>query len=407
MRSNGVQTNRDDWVYNASKDALRTNIRRMIDFYNRQVDLYGAIIRSVSGAKEKERLAGTLIDMNEKMIKWTGSLIADFVREKRGIFDETHIGVSIYRPFSKSWIYYDPQFNHRFKEKLYPTAHHKNLAISVTGTGSSKDFSCLMVDTLPDLEVISKGQCFPFYHYEKAQAPSDQKASLFDVPVDSSVDSDGYTRKDAITDTALADYRAHYQDDSITKVDVFYHVYGILHSPEYRERYANDLKKMLPRIPFVPGKEGFWAFNKAGRELASLHVGYESMEPYAGLETIISDAGKSLPPYTLFKVDKMRFGGAGKDKDKTVIRYNDYITIQGIPLEAYDYVVNGKPAIEWVMDRYKVKADEDSGIVNDPNDWCREHDDWEYIVRLIGQVVRVSVETVRILNELPAIGAAL
>ena len=258
-----------------------------------------------------------------------------------------------------------------------------------------------MLDTIPNLHVIHGGQCFPLYHYEKAQAPSGQTTGLFDEPADAHVDADGYTRKNAITDTALTDYRAHYQDDEISKEDIFYYVYGILHSPEYRERYANDLKKMLPRIPFAPY---FWEFSKAARDLAYWHLNYEKIEPYEGLEIVIKDSAKNLPPYTLYHVDKMEFAKlTGRERNKSIIHYNGYITIKGIPVEAYEYVVNGKPAIEWIMERYKITVDKDSGIRNDPNDWCREHDDPEYIFRLVQQVVRVSVETVRIVASLPTL----
>ncbi|MBU2769323.1 DEAD/DEAH box helicase [Acidithiobacillus ferrivorans] len=394
----GISTNRDAWVYNFSNEQLTHNTWRTISFYNSELERYNA---TGYGAKPDE-----FVEYNNKMISWSSTLIPKIGRGLKNTFNKDAIRVTVYRPFVKQITYFDNALVDRMGswQSLMPTLNHQNLAISVTGLGESKDFSCLMVDSIPNLHLIAGGQCFPLFHYEKAQVHSDQKISLFDEAADSSVDSDGYTRKDAITDNALADYRTNYLDDSIIKEDIFYYVYGVLHSPEYRERYANDLKKMLPRIPFVPEVDGFWAFSKAGRDLAAIHVDYESLEPYAGLEIIISDAGKGLPPYTLYKVDKMRFGRSGKDKDKTVIQYNDHITIQGIPLETYGYMVNGKPAIEWVMDRYKVKTDEDSGITNDPNDWCREHDDWEYIARLIGQVVQVSVDTVRIVGEMPGIG---
>jgi predicted helicase len=399
MRSRGVETSRDDWVYNYSKTRLEANMRGMIDFYNAQVALYGSICHAAGGNAENK--AQELIDTDSRKIKWTRGLIKELCRNHVSKFDAEKIGIGVYRPFSKSWIYYDRVMNEYFKEKLYPSAHHQNLAISVTGLGVSKDFSCLMVDALPDVQLFANGQCFPLYHYEKAQASSGHNAGLFDEPADPNADADGYTRKDAITDTALADYRAHYQDDKIGKEDIFYYVYGILHSPEYRERYANDLKKMLPRIPFAPD---FWAFSKAGRELAYWHLNYEQVDPYEGLEIVIKDSAKSLPPFDLYRVEKMAFASlGGREKDRSTIEYNSYITIKGIPLEAYDYVVNGKSAIEWIMDRYRVTVDMDSGIKNDPNDWCREHDDPAYIFNLVQRVVRVSVETVRLVHLLPSL----
>ncbi|CDQ11755.1 putative helicase [Acidithiobacillus ferrivorans] len=401
MRSRGVETSRDDWVYNYSKDRLETNVREMIAFYNAQVDLHGASCRAVGGNAEKK--AQELIDTDSRKIKWTRGLVKELCRNNLSELDSRKIGVGVYRPFSKSWIYYDRVMNEYFKEKLYPTAHHQNLAISVANPGESNAFSCIMLDTIPNLHVIHGGQCFPLYHYEKAQAPSGQTNGLFDEPADAHVDADGYTRKNAITDTALTDYRAHYQDDEISKEDIFYYVYGILHSPEYRERYANDLKKMLPRIPFA---QDFRGFSKAGRDLAYWHLNYEKVDPYEGLQIIIKDTDKNLPPHTLYHVDKIEFAKLGRrERDKSIIHYNGYITIKGIPLEAYEYVVNGKPAIEWIMERYKITVDKDSGIKNDPNDWCREHDDPAYIFRLVQQVVRVSVETVRIVDRLQELSA--
>ena len=379
----GVSTNRDAWAYNFSGIKLAEYIRRTLNYYNHQA-----------------KLRDDSLDDDDK-ISWTRQLRKQCLSGLTHSFNSSAIRISAYRPFSKQWIYFDRSLIEVVGkwELFMPTAHHQNLAISVANPGESNAFSCIVLDTIPNLHVIHGGQCFPLYHYEKPQAPSGQNVGLFDEPTDANVDADGYSRKDAITDTALADYRAHYQDDKIGKEDIFYYVYGILHSPEYRERYANDLKKMLPRIPFAPD---FWTFSKAGRDLAYWHLNYEQVEPYAGLEIIIKDSVRNLPPFSLYRVEKMAFASlGGREKDKSTIQYNGYITIKGIPLEAYDYVVNGKPAIAWVMERYQVTTDKDSGIKNDPNDWCREHDDPAYIFNLVQRVVRVSVETVRLVKELP------
>jgi len=396
MRSRGVETSRDDWVYNFSRTKVAANMRRMIDFYNSQVAAFGAQCRAAG--KDAEKTAQRLIDTDPKKIKWTSSLIADLARNRLGRFDESKIGVSIYRPFCKSWIYYDQQFNHRFKEKLFPSTRHHNLAISVTGTGESKDFSCLMVDSVPNLHLISGGQCFPLYFYEKADETNSGNGELFSEK-EATADADGYVRREAITDTALDNFRRHYGDATISKEDIFYYVYGVLHSPEYRSRYAADLKKILPRVPYAPD---FWAFSKAGRDLAYWHLKYETVEPWP-VEEDAKPKG-DLDDFSYYRVEKMRFARAdGREKDKSVIIYNSRITLRGIPLEAYDYVVNGKSAIEWVMERYQVSTDADSGIRNDPNDWCREHNDPAYILNLLKRVVRVSMETARIVKGLPSI----
>ena len=204
-------------------------------------------------------------------------------------------------------------------------------------------------------------------------------------------DQDGYIRHDAITDWALKTFHEQYKDTSITKEDIFWYVYGILHSPEYRTRFANDLKKMLPRIPYATD---FWVFSKAGGELGEWHLNYETVEPWPLKEVFhgtIED----------YRVVKMRFGKNEHGKaDKSVIRYNDYLSLTGIPLEVYEYVVNGRPAIEWIMDRYEVTTDKASGIVNDPNKWADEHGEPRYIVDLLSRVVRVSMESVRIVKRL-------
>ena len=208
-----------------------------------------------------------------------------------------------------------------------------------------------------------------------------------------------YTRRDALTDEGLAHFQSAYPGEQISKEDVFYYVYGLLHSPDYRERYADNLSKELPRIPRVKTAADFWAFSQAGRALAELHLNYETVAPYSlkieGGDLLLTDAD--------YRVEKMRYGKNGKDKDLTILHYNDKITLTGIPLEAYDYVVNGKPALDWVVERQCVKTDKDSGIVNDANDWAVETmDNPRYPLELFMRVVTVSLETMKIVRGLPA-----
>jgi len=251
----------------------------------------------------------------------------------------------------------------------------------------------LITNTVPDLEMVSKGQCFPLYYYEQTS----QNDLLRQI------DSDGYIRHDAITDTALAAFRNQYGTSGgskIDKEDLFYYVYGILHSLEYKTRFEADLKKQLPRIPYA---KDFWAFNKAGRDLAHWHLNYETVEPYPLKQMGELDLGDPV----LYRVQKMAWAKHRIDgkltEDKTTLIYNSRITLTGIPPVALDYIVNGKPAIEWVIERYQVTTDKDSGIVNDPNDWATEHNDPAYILNLVKRVVRVSVETVQIVKTLPAL----
>lgn len=237
---------------------------------------------------------------------------------------------------------------------------------------------------MPNYDLIEKAQHFPLYYYE----PVDNDSTLFTD--DDGID--GYRRYYSITDATLARYQAAYGAD-VAKEDIFYHVYGLLHSPEYKRRYAADLKKMTPRIPMVAD---FWGFSEAGHRLAAWHLDYEEVDPWPIEEIAGRDAGG-------YRVEKMRFAKDGRSVDRTRILYNSSLTLAGIPEEAYRYEVNGKSAIEWVMDRYQVKTDRDSGIVNDPNDWAAEHDDPRYIVDLVKRIVRVGMETMKIVDGLPGL----
>jgi predicted helicase len=399
MRTNGVQTNRDDWVYNFGVDRLSANMRGLMDTFNEQVQKNGTELRQATDAE-----VPSIVTQDAKRIKWSRGL---YRLAKNGIkitFSEDSQRDVVYRPFTKRRLYLAPelieyvnQWTRLMPKSLKPSV--RNFVIMATGVGAEKAFSALIVDTIPDLELISKGNCFPLYLYEKA----DESAEL---NFDESDRIDGYRRRDAITDAILKSFHSAY-GSKVTKEDIFYYVYGVLHSPEYRTRFAADLKKMLPRIPFTKETEDFWRFSQAGRDLAHWHLNYETVDPWLIVE---HRATFDYEPWELFKVVKMSFARptaeqkeAGLKWDKTQIIYNSQVTLSGIPLEAYDYVVNGKPAIEWVKDRYEVTVDKDSGIKNDPNDWCREHNQPRYIVDLIGRVIRVSMETNKIVSSLPAL----
>lgn len=398
FRSRGVETSRDDWVYNSSRESLVANMSRMIDFYNSQLQQHGAKVKAGGSAKEREKIATQLIDTNPKKIKWTSSLISDLARGSAGTFDDECIERAIYRPYSKAWLYYDRQFNHRFKEKLYPSAKYQSLMILVPGPGEDRPFSALITNALPNLHLLHGGQCFPLHWYESASDQSAQAGLSFDGQ-SAKADANGFIKRDGITDVALANFRKQYGDAAITKEAIFYYCYGVLHSPEYREHYAADLKKVLPRVPYAAD---FKAFEKAGRDLAKLHLDYEAVEPWPVTEE--AKPKGDLNDLAYYRIEKMRFASkGGREKDRSVIVFNSRITIKGIPEEAYDYVVNGKSAIEWVMDRYQVTKDKVSAIVDDPNDWCREHNDPAYILNLLKRVIRVSMETVEIVGGLPSI----
>jgi len=260
----------------------------------------------------------------------------------------------------------------------------------------------LMVDRPVEFQTDGGTQCFPLYLYDDATPPvtpnDGGNGALFDTVVPESHQADQRQRRSALTDTGLAHFQAAYPGEAISKEDVFYYVYGLLHSPDYRERYADNLSKELPRIPCVKKAADFWAFSKAGRDLAELHVNYESVKPYP----LNIQGGGLLLTDDDYRVEKMRYGKKGKDKDLTTLQYNAKITVTGIPLEAYEYVVNGKPALDWVVERQCVKTDKDSGIVNDANDWAVETmGNPRYPIELFQRVITVSMETMKIVRALP------
>jgi len=380
--SNGLKSNRDAWVYNFSRTDLNRNMAAMIDEYMRQRNTFQDLIDKKEANKSD---FNEYVEYDARKISWNRSLLADFGRQKKHRFCPEHIVPAFYRPYCREWLYFDRNMNDMVYRipTLFPTSDAPNLIISIAGLGVVKEFSAIISGVLPDVQLQANGQNFPLYYYEKTDAAQSDLLTNEPVP--------GYTRKDAITAAALKKFRDKY-GKGVTKEDIFFYVYGILHSPEYKQRFASDLKKMLPRIPFTGD---FWAFSKAGRELAAWHLNYEKVEPYPVTET--ADQAE-LTPREYFRVAKMTFGKMNGKEDRTIIQYNARVRLSGIPLEAYDYIVNGKSALDWIMERYQVKTDPESGIVNDPNDWS---EDPRYIVDLVKRIVRVSLETVRIVKSLP------
>lgn len=377
--SRGLETGRDAWVYNFSRSKVQSNVERMIDVYNNQVEL----LKQQKGDDGLEK-----IEKDESKIKWSRSLLQYLQRYREARFNQKAIVPCLYRPYNKRWAYFDGMLNHFIGRLagIFPEPNLPNRVICVKGVGANKDFTSVMTDVVPDLEMISKGQTFPLYWYEPVEGVNPQ---LFDDEV-----VDGYRRKYSISDAALARFIRAYGDE-LTKEDVFYYVYGILHSPEYLNRFGTDLKKMLPRIPLA---QDFWTFAKAGRALADLHVDYEGVDPYPLGQTT---GQLGLDPEADHRVVKMRFGKKGKEIDRSAIVVNSHLTLTDIPEEAYGYQVNGKPAIEWLLECYQFDTDKASGITNDPNDWATEHNDPAYIVNLVKRIVRVSVETMKIVKALP------
>lgn len=376
LYSRGLETGRDAWVYNYSAKKLENNIDLTVRAYNRCVE---------SGTK----------DLDSTQISWTATLENSLKRKITLENNPERIRKSFYRPFTKQNVYFDESLIHRRGQlpKQFPTPEHENLAISLPGPGSNGQFYSLMIDLLPALGVATSLQVFSLYTYEPVVA--DDGGFNFEV-ADGELIGD-YIRNDNITDATLRRYREYYEDSSITKEGIFYYVYALLHHSDYREKYAADLKKMLPRIPLA---QGFSEYAKVGRELADLHLNYESAEPYPLNVVYKKDIPSSVDEqYDFFRVKKMAFG---KGKDRSKIIYNEYITFEGIPEEAYGYVLMGnKSAIEWIIDRYQVSQHKDSLITNDPNDYSREVGSPRYIADLLQRIVTVSLETQKLVNSLP------
>jgi predicted helicase len=390
--SGGLKTNRDAWVYNSSGEKLRHNVESMVDFYNSEVDRY----TTEGNAKPVDGF----INLDPKKMSWNR---ADKVQLKRGTkysADKGGYRVSTYRPFNKQHVQFNRQLNDMIYKLpvLFPAADVENFGFVITSPSSHyPTFEALMIDGLPDLHTLDTGQFFPRYTYATPVQGDDLFAELAAASPDA-----GAQRIDNVTDEALAEYRALYGTE-VSKDDIFYYVYGLLHSPEYRERFAADLKKMLPRIPKVPATERFNAFADAGRQLAALHIGYDDIEPFP-LTEHQTGLGLDSDEYTRYAVAKMKYGGKAGSRDKTRIIYNAHLTLDGIPAEAHEYMLGSRSAVDWILERYQVKTDKASGIVNDPNDWSREHEQPRYIVDLIAKIVTLSLETNLIIGALPELG---
>ncbi|WP_299477051.1 type ISP restriction/modification enzyme [uncultured Roseibium sp.] len=390
--SSGVKTNRDAWCYNASKHKMEQNMRRTIDFYNAEVDRFQA--------SDKSQKVEDFINANPKLMSWDRVQRNDVGRGKKVPYRQESVRLGLYRPFDNRWMYFDRYYNNCVYQihQIFPTPGIENRIIQMSGTGVRGEFNLLMSNSVPCYDLIEKGQGFPLYLYDEVK-PSD---GLFATSNDQ---ISGFARRDAITDGGLAHFQAAYPGEKISKEDLFYYIYGLLHSPDYRERFRNNLAKQLPRIPAVKRSADFAAFRDAGRALGDLHVNFETVKPFMvtyreGDHRLIPEAEAN--PKKFYRVKKMKFGGNGKEKDKSTVIYNDHIIMQNIPLEAYDYVVNGKPALEWVMERQLVKPDKASGIINDANDYANETiGDPKYPLELFQRVITVSLETMKIVENLP------
>ena len=419
--SAGCATYRDVWCYGMSLNCVSDKMVRTIGTYNEE--------KGKCSDYNTVQDVATTVNTDPQKIKWDQKLFEHALKGIHHDFEKDNIRLAIYRPYFRQWLYYDKAFNWSQYQlpKLFPSPECENLLICVSGISSNKEFSTLITNCIPDLQMLSNDQCFPLYWYEENKNP---QASLFD-----DAETNRYIRRDGITDWILKEVRNRFRGSrAITKEHIFYYVYGLLHSSQYRERFADDLKKSLPRIPIVDNVHDFMAFYKAGKELADLHLNYEQGinvqatgqdGDYAFFATMPMSAHRFLgvkvsgdidiwqsewteATYRHFAVEKMKFAKVRDENgkfvaDKSKIIYNGHIIIENIPLKAYEYIVNGKSVIEWIMERYAVTIDKASQIKNDPNDWSREHEQPRYILDLLLSVIVLSCKTVDIVNALPKI----
>ena len=350
LYSLGVATNRDILAYSFNLELLQEQVLTFTEIYNTTVDR--------KRRHNPKAPVESFIDTTDPRIKWTHRVKASLKSLALSSYEDVHFRAALYRPFCQQYLYFDHFWNERRyqQHRILPTpeTESENRIICVSGIGSDKPFQLLIVDVIPDLHLTGDSQCFPFYTY----------------------DEDGTNRQENITDWALTEFRTHYGDDTITKWDIFHYNYGLLHHPAYCEKYEANLKRDLPHIPFA---EDFWGFANAGTALADLHLNYESAPKYDELK-YIETPGMPID----WRVEKMRLS-----KDKTQLKYNDFLMLDGIPVEAFDYRLGTRSALEWVVDQYRVKIDKRSGIRNDPN----RADQPQYIVDLIGRVITVSLRT--------------
>lgn len=395
--SSGLKTQRDAWCWNYSSQELKANVTRLVEDTN----------------KEIARASGNVDELmfDAKRFSWTHAM-KDYARKGAVIpFDEADLIVGSYRPFCRQWLYYEPHLNERVyqQQRLFPLICPNEAApnVVICESAEKEELSTLVVKLLPDLHFVGSNQCFPMYWYEKDDGSSMRLVADDGERVLRDAWGNRYVRHDAITDEALRVFRQAYPNafatrpkkdggPGVNKGDVFWYVYGILHSDEYRTQFAANLQRELPRVPLV---EAFESFSRAGRALGDLHLNYESVQPWPGL--VISGVLPGEDPGPVLKLawGKRRNPETGKqEKDHTRLVYNKRVTISNIPESAQGYVVNGRSPLDWMIDRYQVKTDKATGIKNDPNEYS---DDPRYILDLACRLVTVSMRTNEIVAQLP------
>ncbi len=395
-RTLGLATNRDAWCYASSERQLQASIQRSVDFYNAQV--VGFLnTKPVGKLTERSRAAKAFATEDERQFHWTREKYRDLANGVPYTADHSSFAISTYRPFFKQHLYFNRQLIDMIRElpQIYPSPDTENLGICLTGLGLSTPFHTLMTRNIPDLQTTGNTGYFSRWRYVPGHsADAGPQLALDDQ-------SPALTRISNINSDALDEFRVHYRDQAITEDDLFYYTYGVLHSPQWRETFANDLQKSHARIPMAASGDDFRAFVAAGRQLADLHVNYETVEPWPLQELWVH--GWDAEASGAYRVEKMSYAGRRAHPDKSRIIYNAGIMLTGIPEAAHEYQLGSRSALDWLLDRYQVRTHKASGIVNDPNDWCAEQGEPRYILDLVKRVTTVSVRTVEIVKALPAV----
>jgi len=366
--SRGLATSKDAYVYDFDREALKQRMRSMVDVYNTEVKRWAQL----SEDEQEETDVREFLRSDDEKIKWSRTQRRNVERGRDTTFDTGYFRRSIYRPYSRKWLYFDPtlmEMTYLWSDILPNKEAEEENRFICTVTEKQLPFSAQMTNLIPALHYGGRQtQCFPFYVYDEDEAD----------------------RCENITDWAVEQFRSHYEGVSIEKSDIFYYVYAVLHHPRYRKRYGDNLRRKLPRIPHAPSSDSFWQFVEAGKQLSELHMDYEEADPYD-----LSEVEDENAEYE-WRVEKMKF----TDDAQTVLQYNDFLSLHGIPERTHDYEIGNRSALEWLVDQYRVRTYNRYDITHDPND----PDDKWYIVDLIKRVTTVSVKTVDIVNSLPDLG---
>jgi predicted helicase len=380
--SGGLKTSRDSWCYNFSKKKLIDNVSKSIAFYNHEVKRYHNSDKTIKILD--------FVSKDSTKISWATAQLDGVEKNKIIDFNKNSIKKTIYRPFTKCWAYTDSKFINRLHQlpKIFPTSETENKIIVIPGLGSSKDFSTFILDKIPDLGFLSSCQCFPLKIFKINSIDKD----LFDNEEDN----------DGITDQSLKSFQEKLSNKNITKENIFYYIYSVFHSEEYKSKFKNNLSKEMARIPI---SKNFKLFSEIGKKLADIHLNFDNTKQYEdAVIEYTNDKLRNKDPRSYYRVEKMFLKNKENASGKSYIIYNNNITIRNIPNEIFSYQINGKSALEWIIERQGIYEFKDSKITHDANDYANEElDNPKYPLELILKVITVSIETLKITKNLPTL----